>query len=354
MQNHKSFKQRTTDWLFDHEPVKNGLTLAWTLLVLTFSAFMFAFGYKAFLNPTSIVHPADPNIEPGFRIVSGGASGLSQTFIVAIYLIGKCFNGGTPIVINEDLIYSIIYFALNVPVILLAFFGIGKRFALCTLYNVGMATLFTNILSLDAFAPFLTAISQFTNQNGGMLARAIFAGVCTGISSGVAYKVDSSAGGIDVIAYYIALKKNVLVGKYSIAINIGIIVSFTILTAANENFGENGVFALAVALYSVVYMLVTGAIVDLINRRNKKCQIEVVTDNPELGKILIANIPHAATIIKGEGAFSGKEHYIVQIVISFYEVKKTVQIIRESDPRAFIKVMDLHQVYGRFFLMPIR
>ena len=354
MQNRKSFKRKINDWLFNHEPIKNGLSIGWTLIVLTFSAFMFAFGYKVFLNPSNIVHPSDPNVAEGFRLVSGGASGLSQTIIEAIYLIGKAINGGTPITISEDMIYSFIYFGLNVPVVLLAFFGIGKRFALFTLYDVAMATLFTNLLGLPAFDGFISTIANFSNENGGMLTRAIFAGVCTGISSGIAYKVDASAGGIDVVAYFIALKKNVLVGKYSIAINLVIIITFALLGAANNDFNEKGIIQIAVALFSFVYMLAAGLVIDLINKRNKKCQIEVVTDNPELGKILIANIPHSATIMTARGAYSDKNHFVVQVVISYYEVKKTLEVIRESDPHSFIKVIDLHQVYGRFFLNPIK
>ena len=353
MQNRKTIKKKVNDWLFDHEPLRKGLSIGGSLLVLAFSALVFAFGYKVFLNPAHIVHPIDPNVEPGYRLVSGGMSGISQTIIEAIYLIGRAVSGGD-VAVNEDLIYSLIYFGLNIPVIVLAFFGIGKRFALYTLFNVALASLFTNLLGLEPFVGLLDAISEFANANGGMLARAIFAGVCTGVSSGIAYKVDASAGGIDVIAYYIALRKNVLVGKYSILINIGVVISFTFLAAANQNFSVKGIYQIALALYSFVYMLVTGLVVDLINKRNKKVQVEIVTDNPDLGKILIANIPHAATILNAKGAFSGKEHYIVQIVVSTYELKTTIDVIRDSDERAFIKVIDLHQVYGRFFLRPIR
>ncbi|MCR5078630.1 MAG: YitT family protein [Bacilli bacterium] len=332
----------------DHVFAKKGLDLAWIILVLTASSWIFALGYKTFLNPTNIVE------EGGFRLVSGGASGISQTVMEAIRLIGKGVTGDPNFSYNEDLAYSLLYFGINIPVFFIAFFIIGKRFALLTIYAVGMVSVFTNIMSLEVFKPFIDTLASFSNDNGGLLTRAVFGGICTGVSSGLAYRVDSSAGGIDVIAYAIALKKNVLVGKYTILINICIVVAFTLLSAANDDFSIRAIMAVACMLFSAIYMLVTGMVVNLINLRNKKCEIEVVTDDEELGSVLIANLPHAATVSKAQGAYSGKEHYVVVMVISYYEVKQAVKIVREADPKAFIKVIDLGQVYGHFFLRPIR
>lgn len=348
MQNRRTFRRKVDDWMVDHIIAKRGLNLAWIIIVLTASSLVFAIGYKTFLNPTNLVAAG------GFRLVSGGASGIAQTFIEAIRLIGKGVTGDPNFAVNDDILYSIFYFAINIPVFFIAFFFVGKRFALLTLYAVGMVSVFTNILALPVFEQLIDTIAEFSDQNGGLITRAVFGGVCTGVSSGLAYRVDSSAGGMDVIAYAIALKKNVLVGKYTILINIIIVIAFTLLAAANDGFNERSLMQVGCMLFSAVYMLVTGMVVNLINLRNKKCEVEVVTDDEELGSVLIANLPHAATISRATGAYSGKEHYVVQMVISYYEVKQTVKVVRESDPKAFIKVIDLSQVYGRFFMRPIR
>ncbi|MBQ4255621.1 MAG: YitT family protein [Bacilli bacterium] len=348
MQNRRTFRRKVDDWMVDHIIAKRGLNLAWIIIVLTVSSLLFAIGYKTFLNPTNLV------AEGGFRLVSGGASGIAQTFIEAIRLIGKGVTGDPNFAVNDDILYSIFYFAINVPVFLIAFFFVGKRFALLTLYAVAMVSVFTNILALPVFEQLIDTIAEFSGQNGGLITRAVFGGVLTGVSSGLAYRVDSSAGGMDVIAYAIALKKNVLVGKYTILINIMIVIAFTTLAAANDGFNERSLMQVTCMFFSAVYMLVTGMVVNLINLRNKKCEVEVVTDDEELGSVLIANLPHAATISRATGAYSGKEHFVVQMVISYYEVKQTVKIVRESDPKAFIKVIDLSQVYGRFFMRPIR
>lgn len=340
MEKKNRLNRRVVDWLYDHAACKTALEYAWAILLMTVSAFALALGFKLFLSPYGGSH----------KMVSGGVSGIAMTIIEVIELFSGRLNTHT-----NDLVYGGLYFAINVPIFFLAFFGIGKRFAILSMINVAEVSLFTNMLNLPELQPTFEAIGLFCEQQGGMLSRAIFAGVCTGISSGLAFKADASGGGLDVIAYFIALKKNVLVGKYSVALNCVTLVLFTLFASMNYGFGsKDAVQQVGCVPYSLFYMIVVMLVIDLIHVRNKKVKIEIITNNPELGKILIANLPHAATELKGIGAYSGQTRSIFQMVISSFEVKRAVDIIRESDPAAFIQVIDLKQVYGRFFMRPIR
>lgn len=95
-------------------------------------------------------------------------------------------------------------------------------------------------------------------------------------------------------------------------------------------------------------------VIDTINVRNKKLKIEVVTERLELGKDLISAVPHAATLIKGEGVYSGKERYIFTMVVSSYELKNVIHFIKKKDPMSFVEVTPLSQVYGRFYTKPVK
>lgn len=352
----KSYK----DYMYEHERQKDALSITSKVIIISISAFLFALGFKCFLVPQAVIHPVvEYESYKGIRLVSGGVSGFSQTIIMAGSLFPNSIlhNNGSA----ETVFYSCLYFGLNIPIVLLAFFGIGKRFAFYTVLNVAEVSLWTYILSFWDYG-WVGNLAFFASANGGMLSRAFFAGIFTGISSALAFKVDGSAGGIDVIAYFIALKKSKLVGKYNFAINGLIVALFTVfgtlklLNGLEEPIrGEFGnVQYLAGVLFSVVYMFVTSLIIDFINVRNKKLQIEVVTDKEDLHHILMGSIPHGATIEKGYGAFTNKEKTIIQIVISSFEEKETIRIIRAADPKAFIKVVDLRQVYGRFYVPKIK
>lgn len=344
---------RINDFLYDHSRLKSTVSWAYALFICTVSALIFTIGYKFFLVPRDIISTVEGGA-PVLRLVSGGASGLSQTIIVALELLPDSF--ADLVVKNEDLIYSILYFLVNVPIIILAWVGVGKRFTIITLINIVEISLFTNLLSIEWLeVNVIEPIAHYVEINGGLLARAIFAGVCTGLSSALTFKVDASSGGIDVIAYYIALKKSTLVGKYSAYINAFILIVYSILAAINIGWADESAFdVVASALYSIVYLIVSMCVIDMINLRNKKMKVEVVTDNPGLVQVLMANIPHGATVIHGEGAFSGRQKTIIEMVISSYELSRTVKVIRETDPNTFVEVTELKQVYGHFYIKPIK
>ena len=340
------FATRVENVLYDHPLLKGGLSNGFALMVVVMSAFLFAFGFKCFLAPSNL-----PLMEDGHRLVSGGVSGIAQTIILTVDLFSKdwvTLNG------KYDMFYSILYFGLNVPLFVLAWKGIGKRFTILTLLNVGMVSVFTTVLGfIDE--PVIFKIAEFCGQNGGLITRALFAGVCTGVSSAIAYRVGASAGGIDVVAYYIALKKSALVGRYSVYINIITVTLYTLLAITDEGWGTvEASHAFTATLFSIVYMIMTMLVVDIINQRNKKVRVEAISTKPDLGKIIMANLPHGATITKGKGAFTEEEKTIVTVIISMYEVKKTVDVIRKADASAFVTVVELKQVYGNFFIPPIK
>jgi uncharacterized membrane-anchored protein YitT (DUF2179 family) len=324
--------------MYDHVPLKWITENAWVFFINLLSALVLALGFKCFLAPSFASTET--------RLASGGMTGIAQDFILLIDLFTD--NWGDA---HYDLLYGILYFAFNVPLFFLAFFGIGKRFSIYTIINVALVSLITNFFDFPGLNSFIDGIAEFVDANGGMVARAIFAGICTGLSSALAFKVDCSGGGIDVVAYYIAIKKSTLVGKYSTLLNFVTITVYAILSVCH---GVSSSTAWGKVLFSIIYLFVVMLVVDMINIRNKKMQLEIVSDNPNLGDFVISNLPHGATITKGVGAFTGKEKFIITVVLSSYEVKNAVKMIQEAEPSAFIKVQELKQVFGKFYLPPIR
>lgn len=337
----EELKKSQEDWLYDHHWVKTVFSYSWTFTLSTLSALCFALGFNTFMDVGSV---AIANW--GGKLVSGGMSGISQVITLIFNLCGFFPDTHTA--------YSILYFILNIPIFFLAWFGIGKKFSVFTLINVLEVSLFVKFMTIT-YIPMLENIATFVNENGGLFARAFFAGVFTGLSSAIAFKGDISAGGIDVVAYYIGLKKSTTVGKYSAVIN-GLTVSlFCLFTCVEASFKQDATGkAIGSMLYSFIYMLVATTVVDTINIRNKKLKIDIITTNKELGSVLIATIPHGATLIQGEGVYTGAPRYIITMVVSSYEVSKVIKLIKREDPQSFVEVMPLSQVYGRFYRKPVK
>ncbi|MDD5884459.1 MAG: YitT family protein [Erysipelotrichaceae bacterium] len=331
-------KERVQNWLYDHLPIKHAIQYVGLFILSSVSAFLFAFGFNTFVDLNSIGDG---------KIVAGGVSGISQTLTLFLEVCGLEIK-------DENLLISILYFVLNVPVIVLAWVGIGKKYTIFTLVNVVEVSLFVRLLNASN-VELVGDVAEWVSKNAGFLARAIFGGVTTGMSSALALKGDFSAGGVDIIAHYLSLKKRTSVGKYSVMINITTMVLFTILSCCKSNWAEDAVAEfIAHAFFSTVYLFVAGLVIDRIHTRNKKCKVEVVTNNEALGQFIITNLPHSATMTKGIGVYTGTERYIFTIVISSYEVNEAMRLIKEEDPNAFIQVTPLERVEGRFYTRPIQ
>ncbi len=335
-------KKKFESFLYDHIWVKILIEYSIAFFVSVLSALIFAFGVVCFMRPGEAIAP---------DFVSGGSSGFAQTIALIFDICGIKIED------NHNLIFSLCYLVVNIPLAILAFFGIGKRFTLFTVVNVVSVFIFTNIFKGE----FFEQIAEFIIMNGGILSRALFAGLTTGLSSALAFKVDSSAGGFDVVSYYLSLRKSKNVGPYGAIINGTIILTFYLLTATRGNpiqvSGETidpWVFAISGCLFSLIYLVETMLIIDVINVRNKKVQLQIITSNENLPKLLLANVPHGVTQLTGKGVYSNTERLVLYLVISTSELRGVIHFIKEVDPSSFINVTSLMHVYGRFYMKPIK
>ena len=328
-------KKKTNDFLFDHYILSSALKNGKQFFIAIIAAALFAFGFCSFVTPYA-------GSQAPFTIVTGGVSGISQNIALVIQLVtGKAIGGNT--------VQAISYFALNVPILIFAFFMVGKRFSIYTLINVAASSGFISLFSMSKGVGQTIAAISFIESS--VMTRVLLAGVCTGLSSALAYRGDLSCGGIDVFTYYFALRKSTSVGKYGVFIN-GVVVSLyaILLIAKTPSEWEIGVISL---IFSVVYLLFVALVIDAINLRNKKVQISIVTKDTSLSHVLIANFPHGATEVAGHGVYSGQSDTIIYMIVSSYEVNKVCALAKRADPHAFITVTPLVQVYGNFFIKPI-
>ena len=331
--------KKLNSFLYNHLWLKRITDYAVPLFVTILSALLFSFSLTVLIQPEILI----PETVGSRTFVSGGASGCAQV-IKEIFIL---LNVKSPTA--QTIVYNCGYVMLNLPLLVLAYVGVGKKFATFTVLNIGFVVLFNFLFGLNK--TFLPQIAKEIASNG-MLSRALFAGVCTGLSSSLAYKIDSSAGGIDIFTYYWSNKKGTTVGKYGLFINGLIICSFFVVSSF-EN-GTGFINSFVTTCYSLVYLIMVNIVVDLINIRNKKAQIQIFTSNKELPKLLISNIPHGATITQAHGAFTDDEKLIIYMVVSTTEVKRSVDIIKALDPESFINISTLQHVYGNFHMKPIK
>ena len=195
------------------------------------------------------------------------------------------------------------------------------------------------------------------------LTRTLYAGILAGFSAAIAFKGNVSSGGMDIIAYYFANRKSEGVGKYNVSFNIVVVSFYFVLnlikpSTTSDVITDPGITNVNVAITSfissITYLVMTSFVIDLINVRNKKAQVQIITNHEELATILISNFPHGATTVKGMGVFSNSEKTIIYMTVSSNEVADVVRLIQQVDERAFVNVSDLRQVFGKFYIRPIK
>lgn len=347
-------KKKYNNFLYDHIYLKRVLNETNGVLCGLISALLYAFGFACFI---SSVVDAEP-----FNIVTGGVSGLTQN--IALIIQFSIPN----VTITAAQVQAIGYTCFNIPLLIFAFFKIGKRFAIQTAINVVLSSVFLWLLTEygqglihsvveSPMLAFKTDIDPQFPYQSIVIVRALFAGICTGFSSAIAFKGDLSCGGIDIVTYYVSMRKSTSVGKYSIIFNSFIVLMYSIILVIHSSlvgtFQDNFGIAINSLLVSAIYMFITSLIVDLIHLRNKKIQIEFISKNQSLGEILITNFPHGATMSRAEGVYSNEQKYVIHMVVSSFETQKVVALARRADPHVFITVTSLVQVYGNFFIRPV-
>ena len=179
--------------------------------IIIIGAFLFCLGVNLFISPLGLYN--------------GGVVGISQiirTIIVDYFPSVKNFE-----------IAGIINFIINIPLLLIAYKSISKKFFIRTVVSVISQTIFFTVITIPS-----TAIID------DPLAACLIGGIITGAGIGITLKAGGSGGGIDILGVYFTKKyKNFSVGKLGIIINAIIYGICAIL------------FELPTAIYSVIYTL---------------------------------------------------------------------------------------------------
>ena len=154
-------------------------------------------------------------LEPA-KLYAGGATGLAQLFQRLIIKFGGNINLG------------LLIFIVNVPIIVIGFKFVSKKFAIYSILAIVVQSLFTGLIKTTPFQSLAEDIVSFTKAGvlvstmnyGGILTLAIFGGLLAGFASGLALRFGTSTGGIDVVAQALALHKNFSMGSITMVLNI--------------------------------------------------------------------------------------------------------------------------------------
>jgi uncharacterized membrane-anchored protein YitT (DUF2179 family) len=217
-----------------------------------------------------------------------------------------------------------LYFLLNIPLFVLGWLYVGRRFFVYSL--VGMT-----IFSLLVLVPIPTIPIQEPMLN------ALAAGIISGIGSGMILKSIGSAGGLDILSVILLKKASIRVGTTVMAFNLLLLLAGLFR------------FNVEIILYTLVYMFVTSHLINLVvtGLNQRKMVMVVSRKSEEIAQEIMQQLQRGVTIVNGEGGFTGQNLRILYSVITFQELSRFKEMIRSHDPAALMVVTETLEVMGK-------
>lgn len=226
---------------------------------------------------------------------------------------------------------GVYYMILNVPLIVVAWIFLDKKFVIYTL-------LFTVISS--GFIILLAEINfyQYQAENERLLA-AIFSGILLGVRTGIMIRIGSSTGGVDIIACIFHKKR----ADINIERIISVICYAIILASFAVYKNLNSI------LLSFVQMYVFEWGVNFIMKDSRDAvEFKIVTKNPdELKSEILYELKHGATVLESKGMFTGDDSNMIISIVNQRQIPEFLKIIKKY-PETFVYYTKVMSVRGNF------
>ena len=218
---------------------------------------------------------------------------------------------------------ALLYFLLNVPVFILGWTFVGRRF------------FFYSIVGMVIFSAAIAFIHVPLPVHDNILS-ALLAGIITGIGAGIILRSSGSSGGTDILSVILVNRFSIRIGNTILAFNA------IVLTAASL------IFSLDTALYTLIYIYVASQIINIVltGLSQRKAVFIISPKWQEISREVLDKIGRGVTFIRGQGGYSGQDEQILYTVITLRELHLIKEIIRQVDTNAFVVVHNTLEVMG--------
>ena len=256
-----------------------------------------AFGLTGFLMPSSFI--------------DGGVTGISLMM-----------NSLTGVSLSVFLV------AINLPFLILAYFAVGKRFAIKSVISIILLAL-------------AVALIPFPEVTDDKILIAAFGGFFLGLGIGLAIRGGGILDGTEVLAIYISRKSILTVGNVILLFNVVIFLVAAYLLSTE------------IALYAILTYFSASKTVDfVIDGIEEFMGVNIISDkSEEIRLAIVENMGRGCTIFKAEKGFSKRGEPrsptdVVFTVITRLEMSKLKNEINKIDSNAFIIMTSVKDTKG--------
>ena len=255
---------------------------------------------------------------------AGGVTGVSQLLSRILQKLG--------VTVSKSIFIAL----FNIPLFVIGFRGVSKKFA-----YLSLGSILVQVISVYGFEVMRdkAGLDLFAKSLGDeKIILAIFGGLMCGIGSGISLRSGASTGGLDIISQYLSFKKNMSFTSVSLTID-AIIITLGGVVAGDVR----------IAVYTLIRLIIHILVLDRIHTVYNFMKIQVVSPKKEeLRQELLARFNHGMTIYKAQGGYTGQDLYVIEIIVSSFEVADYKTVIKKVDQKAFISVAAVKEIDGNF------
>ncbi len=246
-------------------------------------------------------------------IVSGGLTGIAQILNLLT---------GLPV--------GVMIIVMNIPLFLVAWKKFGLRFIIYSL--IGMVG---SSVAIDLFNLFHITLTD------DILLAAVYGGLMKGLGYGLIFTTGGTSGGTDILSRLLRRKYGYIqLGTIGLVLDTVVVVAFAVIFKRFD-----------AAMYTIITMFVSSRVVNLLlygTANSSVCYI--ITIHPHtIAQRIGVSLRRGATLLKGEGAYSGEERDVVLCAVKRQQIPALKKLVSDIDGNAFVIITQSHEVFGKNF-----
>ncbi len=231
---------------------------------------------------------------------------------------------GISIIINKivpQLGLAWIYLFLNIPLFVLAWMAVGRRFFVYSIFGT---------LALS----FAIAVVHVPIELADPILSALLAGLILGAGAGLTLRSSGSQGGADILSVMLLKRFSIGIGNTILTVNIVVLLLVSVF------------YSIEALLYTLIVLFVSAKMVNLVvtGLSQRKAVFIISRQWQQISEEILKDIRRGVTILKGQGGYRREEEHILYTVIPITEIGQLKRLVLSVDPDAFVVINDTLEV----------
>ena len=240
------------------------------------------------------------------------------------------------------------YFTVNILLLVIALFTLGKGFGGKTVVAIVLAS-----LGLNLFQTWIPAeICQTLAVDNGKLMSVIMGGILVGVGIGFTMTAGGSTGGTDIIALIVNKYRGISPGKMILGMDLVIILSSLLVPSYTADgalipFTEK----IVTVVYGLILITVCSTVLDMFLAGSKQSvQLFILSQKyEEIADAISKDLHRGVTVLDGQGWYTKQHTHVLMVLTRKTDLNIMLRYIKSIDPDAFLSVSTVTGVYGRGF-----